>query len=189
MFTIDEIIDYFLTFLNIRKVKAMCDGCNKCEYNNIDNWKSYTFPCVFYLKTKKFYMLDPRMMNPQLCPNCCNNKLINADIKMLQYVTDDKCVSFENLFNLLYFKKLYSYIIFLMRHPKYKPKNVFVTTHYIIKLFNNRISQKDIELLTNMSYIKEVSYEDIERSSNMKSIKHHFDIRIKNNIPLIDYLE
>jgi len=184
MFTIDEIIDYFLTFLNIRKVKAMCDGCNKCEYNNIDNWKSYTFPCIFSVYNR-LYMFNEKMINPQLCPNCCNNKLINADIKLLQYVANDKCVSFENCIN---FNVLYSYIIFLMRHPKYKPKNVFVTTHYIIKLFNNRISQKDIKLLTNMSYIKEVSYEDIELLSNISNFEKYFHIRQQNNLVTIAYL-
>ena len=158
MFTFTEMINYILVLFNVKKVKALCDGCNKCEYNNIDNWKSYTFPYMFSVYNK-MYIFNEKMMNPQLCPDCCNNKLSNANINVLQYVTNDKCVSFENCIT---FNVMYSSIIFLMRHPNYKPKNVFVTTYYIIKLFNNNISHEDIKLLTDMTYIKEVSYESIK---------------------------
>ena len=182
MFTFTDIINYFLVLFNVKKVKALCDGCNKCEYNNIDNWKSYTFPCIFSVYNK-MYIFNEKMMNPQLCPNCCNNKMINADIKLLQYVTNDKCVSFENCIN---FNVIYSSIIFLMRHPKYKPKNVFVTTYYIIKLFNNNISQEDIKLLTDMTYIKEVSYENVKLLSNIKSIEN--ELYKNNKISTIKYI-
>jgi hypothetical protein len=154
MFTLTEIINYIFVFFKIKKIKATCDMCHICEYENIDNWKSFKLPYIFYVYDKK-YIFNEKMMNPQLCPQCYNKKHIQADIILLKYIKNDKCVSFQNCIT---FNVFYSYILFRMRHPNYKPDNIFNSTYYIIKLFNNNISYEDITLLTNMQYIKDVSY-------------------------------
>jgi hypothetical protein len=148
---IEEIFNYVSIILGVKKIKAMCDSCNKCEYNNINNWTSYNLP-VKLSAYQKIYKFNHKMMNPQFCPVCIKNEKLILKLQKLNYVKDTNCTSIENFIN---FNKIYSYIIFIKNHKNYTPSNVFNSTNYIIKLFNNNIDNADIKLLIDMDYITE----------------------------------